>query len=99
MPNNSVMTMSFSHEYIHNLQLISSNMGMGFIDKKFAEEARETVRNPLLHTGEIPGLTMQEKAEWYDDLYALSFKMLLFILSYKGKWFDLSDLWNVVDAP
>jgi hypothetical protein len=76
-----------------------NNLGMGFIDKKFAEEARETVRNPLLHTGQISGLSMQEKMEWYDDLYALAFKMLLFLLSYKGKWFDLSDGWKVVDAP
>ncbi|NLX96973.1 MAG: hypothetical protein GXY83_12435 [Rhodopirellula sp.] len=76
-----------------------NRMGMGFIDKHMAEEARDTVRNPLLHTGEIPGLSMPEKVKWYDDLYALAFKMLLFLLGYKGKWFDLSDQWNIVNAP
>jgi hypothetical protein len=76
-----------------------NRMGMGFIDKDMAEDARDTVRNPLLHTGEIPGLSMPEKVKWYDDLYALAFKMLLFLLDYKGKWFDLSDQWKVVNAP
>ncbi|MBY0588903.1 hypothetical protein K2X85_17155 [bacterium] len=76
-----------------------NRMGMSFIDKKMAEEARDTVRNPLLHTGEIPGLSTMEKEKWYDDLYALAFKMLLFLLGYKGRWFDLSDKWKVVSAP
>ncbi len=76
-----------------------NRMGMTFIDKDMADEARDTVRNPLLHTGEIPGLTMLEKVKWYDDLYALAFKMILFLLGYKGRWFDLSDQWKVVNAP
>jgi hypothetical protein len=42
---------------------------------------------------------MPEKVKWYDDLYALAFKMMLFLLGYKGKWFDLSDQWKVVNAP
>jgi hypothetical protein len=76
-----------------------NNLGMAFIDRRFAEEARETIRNPLLHTGQIPSLSIAEKVQWYNDLYALTFKMLLFLLNYKGKWFDLSKQWQVVDAP
>jgi hypothetical protein len=76
-----------------------NRMGMGFIVKSMAEDARDTVRNPLLHTGEIPGLSLPEKVKWYHDLYALAFKMLLFLLAYKGQWFDPSDQWKVVNAP
>ncbi len=72
---------------------------MGFIDKRFAGDARKNVRNPLLHTGQIPSLTMPEKVEWFGDLYALAFKMLLFLLGYRGKWLDLSRAYAPVDSP
>jgi hypothetical protein len=74
-------------------------MGMDFIDKDLADDTRDTVRNPLLHTGEIPGLSMAERATWYDNLYALAFKMLLILLTYKGRFFDLSNNWSVTTAP
>jgi hypothetical protein len=72
---------------------------MGFIDKRFADDARESVRNPLMHSGVIPTLTMPEKMRWSDDLYALAFRMLLFLLGYKGKWYDPNNGGMPTDAP
>ena len=72
---------------------------MGFIDKRFAEGTRDTVRNPLMHSGVIPALTMPEKVRWADDLYALAFRMLLFLLNYRGQWYDPSKNHQPSPAP
>lgn len=81
------------------LNTIRGKYRMGFIDRRFAEGTRETVRNPLMHSGVIPTLTMQEKATWADDLYSLAFRMLLFLLSYRGKWYDPSNKHQPTPAP
>ncbi len=81
------------------LNSIRGQMRMGFIDKRFADDARESVRNPLMHSGVIPTLTMPEKVRWSDDLYALAFRMLLFLLGYKGKWYDPNNGGLPTNAP
>ena len=52
-----------------------------------------------MHSGVIPTLTMPEKVKWADDLYALAFRMLLFLLSYRGKWYDPSNNHQPTPAP
>lgn len=63
---------------------------MGFIEPRFTEAARDKVRNPLLHTGQIPGLPPREKAAWSQALYGLAFRMLMSVLGYRGKWLDIA---------
>ena len=81
------------------LNTVRGRYRMGFIDKRFAEDTRETVRNPLMHSGVIPTLTMPEKVRWADDLYALAFRMLLFLLGYHGRWYDPSNNHQPTAAP
>lgn len=81
------------------LNTIRGQLRMGFIDKRFADDARESVRNPLMHSGVIPTLSMPEKVQWSDDLYALAFRMMLFLLGYKGKWYDPNNRGMPTDAP
>jgi hypothetical protein len=50
MPGNAIMTMSFSHEYIHYLQLISSNSGFRIL----AELVDFGVHSALQLAGDIP---------------------------------------------
>jgi hypothetical protein len=71
-----------------------NHMGMNFIDRRFAEDTREDVRNPMMHTGEIPDLSIQEKVRWSTELYTLAFKMLMFLLGYAGNWFDPTRSWQ-----
>lgn len=52
-----------------------------------------------MHSGVIPVLTMSEKVEWADDLYALAFWMLLFLLGYRGQWYDPSINHQPTSAP
>lgn len=81
------------------LNTVRGRLRMGFIDKRFAEEARESLRNPLMHSGAIPTLQMPEKVRWADDLYALTFRMLIFLLGYQGQWLDPSSGWLPTNAP
>lgn len=81
------------------LNRLRGRLRMGFIDKKFVGEARRDIRNPLLHTGQIPTLSLSEKIEWYHELYALAFKMLLFLLGYSGRWLDPSRKYQPTEAP
>ncbi len=52
-----------------------------------------------MHSGAIPTLAMPEKVRWADDLYALTFRMLIFLLGYQGKWLDSSNGWQPTVAP
>lgn len=81
------------------LDTVRGRLRMGFIDKQFADDARKTVRNPLMHSGVIPTLSMPEKVEWADELYALAFRMLLFLLGYQGRWYDPANGGLPTDAP
>lgn len=81
------------------LDTVRGRYRMGFIDRRFAEGTRETVRNPLMHSGVIPTLTMPEKVQWADDLYALAFRMLLFLVGYSGQWYDPSNNHQPTPAP
>jgi len=71
-----------------------------FIDKKFTDDVlRGGIRNPLLHTGQIPLMNFQELSDWADGLYSLTVKMLFCILGYHGKYRDNSQGNALVDAP
>ncbi len=52
MPGNALMTMSFSHEYIHYLQLISSNPGFRIL----AELVDFSVHSAFQLAGDIAAL-------------------------------------------
>jgi hypothetical protein len=71
-----------------------NRMGMNFIERRFAEETRENVRNPMMHTGEIPDLDIVEKVRWSTELYTLAFMMLMSLLGYAGNWFDPIRSWQ-----
>ena len=81
------------------LNTARGQLRMGFIDKRFAEDTRAAVRNPLMHSGVIPALTMPEKVRWAEELYALAFRMLLFLFGYQGKWLDPTNEWQPTVAP
>ena len=81
------------------LNTVRNEYRMGFIDKRFAKGTRATVRNPLMHSGVIPTLSMPEKVEWADDLYALAVRMLLFLVGYRGHWYDPSNNRQPTPAP
>lgn len=72
---------------------------MSFIDRKFVETTRESIRNPLIHSGIIPALTIAEKAQWANELYALAFRILLFLLNYSGRWYDSSNGHRATQSP
>ena len=44
-------------------------------------------------------MIMPEKVRWSDDLHALAFRMLLFLLDYKGKWYDPNNCGMPTDVP
>ncbi len=49
---------------------------------------RSDVRNPLLHTGEIPAMKLDEMLRWADRLYILAFRMILTLVGYTGLFAD-----------
>ena len=74
--------------------------GMHFIDKKFtATDLRGGLRNPLMHTGLVPLMTHKELQVWSADLYHLAYRILLYVLRYKGQYRDPTQDYKLVDAP
>ncbi len=71
-----------------------------FIEKGFTNEIlRRDIRNPLIHSGQIPLLSTSELVSWNDDLYLLTLRLLFALLGYKGKYRDFSKGFTVVTAP
>lgn len=74
--------------------------GMHFIDKAFtARDLRSGIRNPLMHTGMIPVMSVEELIRWSDSLYDLAFRIVLYVLGYKGKYRNLTNRYQLADAP
>jgi hypothetical protein len=74
--------------------------GMHFIEKRFtATDLRSGFRNPLIHTGLIPLMDAKEVHAWAEDLYHLAFRILMFVLGYKGEYRDLTNNYKLVAAP
>ncbi|MHC4406650.1 MAG: hypothetical protein ACYTG0_44065 [Planctomycetota bacterium] len=51
---------------------------------------RSDVRNPLMHVGEIPTLTLDEMVSWAERLYVLAFRMILTFVGYTGTFVDMT---------
>ena len=49
---------------------------------------RTDVRNPLMHTGEIPAMTAKEMVSWGDRLYVLAFRIIVTLVGYDGLFGD-----------
>src|SRR5207244_3654792 len=71
-----------------------------FIEKRFTDEAlRKDIRNPLIHSGQIPLMSFEDLFKWADDLYVLALRILLCRLGYTGKFSDLTQGMNMVATP
>ncbi len=71
-----------------------------FIEKRFTDDAlRSDIRNPLIHSGQIPLMSFDELVKWADDLYVLALRILLCTLGYTGKFNDLTQGMNLVATP
>ncbi len=71
-----------------------------FIEKRFTDDAlRKDIRNPLIHSGQIPLMSFEELFKWADDLYVLALRLLLCTLGYTGKFSDLTQGMNLVATP
>jgi len=71
-----------------------------FIEKGFTNDIlRRDIRNPLIHSGQIPLLSQSQLTSWVDDLYLLTLRLLFCLLGYKGKYRDFSNGFSMTDAP
>ena len=71
-----------------------------FIEKGFTNDIlRRDIRNPLIHSGQIPLLSRTDLDSWTDDLYLLALRLLFCILGYRGKYRDFSKNFTMVNAP
>jgi hypothetical protein len=71
-----------------------------FIEKGLlSDDLRKGLRNPLIHSGQIPMMTTEEKLDWADSLYDLSLRILFCELRYRGRYRDLTKGLATVFAP
>ncbi len=71
-----------------------------FIEKGFTNDIlRRDIRNPLIHSGQIPLLSRSQVESWTDDLYLLALRLLFCILGYRGNYRDFSKNFMMVNAP
>jgi hypothetical protein len=71
-----------------------------FIEKRFTDDTlRKDIRNPLIHSGQIPLMDFKELHKWADDLYILALRIILCILGYTGNYSDLTQGMNLVPTP
>jgi hypothetical protein len=71
-----------------------------FIEKELANhELRKGLRNPLIHSGQIPMMTPEGKLVWSHSLYDLSLRILFCELGYRGHYRDLTKGLVTVAAP
>jgi hypothetical protein len=64
-----------------------------------SDDLRKGLRNPLIHSGQIPMMTTEEKLVWADSLYDLSLRILFCELGYRGRYRDLTKGLATVCAP
>lgn len=85
---------------LQNKLLRMRNRKFKFIEKAIVNHTLRTgLRNPLIHSGQIPMMATEEKLIWVNSLYALSLKILLCELGYRGRYRDLANGLALVSAP
>lgn len=66
------------------------NTFLRFISADLMDDTlRDSVRNPLFHTGEIPLLTRSKKIDLFKTYYDLLIRIILRILGYTGQYMSL----------
>lgn len=71
-----------------------------FIERCFIEDAlRADIRNPLLHSGQIPNMQFREMTAWSNALYDLAVRIIFYVLGFEGRYRNLTKSLAITDAP
>ncbi|MCO8124754.1 hypothetical protein NHH03_23655 [Stieleria sp. TO1_6] len=77
------------------LNRCKNHYGMAFIDRQFTGETRANVRNPLMHTGQIPSMNVEDKYKWSQEMYMLVSRMVFHQFGFTGEFIDIQNNWTV----
>jgi len=63
---------------------------MKFVESRYHNDAiRKDVRNPLLHTGRITAMKLEDRIRTYADLYNLAVRLVLRSMGYVGEYLPI----------